>query len=233
MDRRLNERSSRWIDGRSSRIRRAGKLYGYTSAVGAIGQAMGITVRAPRHAHACVDVTEPAAAAAATTSSQELNANYYTRRNSSNSNVGSKQQYCLDSDWTRRPQTATRSRARGTVLFSARLLHLPEITTLLSQYVISAVVLSHERTGRGTMEAPLGTRTKAHSRNYAPSHATIPAVNGSTKVTFENFRYRSISTRLSFCCCSRRCNINLVQTSHAVRIRELLAWQLSDCGLCH
>lgn len=60
---------------------------------------MGITVRAPRHAHVCVDVTEPAAAAAAaTTSSQELNANYYTRRNSSNSNVGSKQQYCLDSD---------------------------------------------------------------------------------------------------------------------------------------
>ena len=159
-------------------------------------------------------------------SSQELNANYYTSRNSSNSNVGSKQRYCLDSDWTRRPQTATRSRARGTVLFSARLLHLPEITTLLSQYVISAVVLSHERTGRGTMEAPLGTRTKAHSRNYAPSHATIPAVNGSTKVTFENFRHRCISTRLSFCCCSRRCNINLVQISHAVRIPELLAFGL-------
>lgn len=58
----------KWIGGRSSRAHavRAGKLYGYTSAVGAIGQAMGITVRAPRHAHACVDVTEPAPPAPAT-----------------------------------------------------------------------------------------------------------------------------------------------------------------------
>lgn len=59
----------KWIGGRSWRAHavRAAKLYGYTSAVGAIGQAMGITVRAPRHAHACVDVTEPAPAAATAT----------------------------------------------------------------------------------------------------------------------------------------------------------------------
>lgn len=47
------------------------QVYGYTSAVGAIGQAMGITVRAPRHAHACVDVTEPAAANAGYTQQQQ------------------------------------------------------------------------------------------------------------------------------------------------------------------
>lgn len=52
------------VDGRAH-VAPASYTCGYTSAVGAIGQAMGITVRAPRHAHACVDVTEPAATAAA------------------------------------------------------------------------------------------------------------------------------------------------------------------------
>lgn len=99
-------------------------VYGYTSAVGAIGQAMGITVRTARHAHALMSL-----------------------------NLQQKQQQPSSSSSSNADGTsnaiANRKEHRGTVLFSARLVHLPEITTLLSRYVIFPRSFSRKNGPRG------------------------------------------------------------------------------------
>lgn len=82
---------------------RAGKLYGYTSAVGAIGQAMGITVRAPRHAHACVDVTEPAPPAAAATATATLNRGLEPRGHRKQQRARHRSLFCTPSAVSRLP----------------------------------------------------------------------------------------------------------------------------------
>lgn len=187
--------------GRSSRTRLAAKYYtrSYFRS-GRYGAGYGHNGAHVRHAHACVDVTEPAPATAAI----------------ANSNSGSSERSA------RRASSRDREEASNKLhrsLFCAAAAPFRDCQLIIAICNL-CWMLSHERTGRGTMDGPLGTCTKAHSRNYAAGHAAIRArINGSRRF------YRGNEDFWAFLGGMQR----LYGVTWNVHVMGTLGWLLWDC----